>query len=251
MVDTHTGYQNVALLKTLSAQNVWSAFLEARVTVYVGYSNCIRADQSSVFTSRFWDDVTALHGIELEILGIESHNSIGSGERYHAPLRLIFRVIHSKYLKLSCKVALCLALKASNDTMGPNGLAPSTLVYGIKPAYPVVNARLPTQRKRTAAFEMSKREMTTATAETSIKQALRSKLPPAARYDIMPGDDVLVYRKKGKSGSIHIALYKSCRKKYTWNEKERGTTSTSQKLSRRLRSKGVESSSRYSKVGTV
>lgn len=67
IVDTHTGYQNIALPKSLSAQNVWDAFLEAWVMVYVGIPNRIRADQDSVFTSKFWDDITALHGIDLQL----------------------------------------------------------------------------------------------------------------------------------------------------------------------------------------
>lgn len=49
IVDTHTGYQNIGLPKSLSAQNFWDVFLEAWVTVYVGLPNRIRADQGSVF----------------------------------------------------------------------------------------------------------------------------------------------------------------------------------------------------------
>ena len=70
--DTHTGYQNVGLPKSLSAQHVWEAFHDAWVTVYVGMPNRIRADQGSVFTSKFWGRcysstwrcVTALRGGE-------------------------------------------------------------------------------------------------------------------------------------------------------------------------------------------
>ncbi|CDF34787.1 unnamed protein product [Chondrus crispus] len=192
VVDTHTGYQNVALPKSLSARHVWDAFLEAWVTVYVGIPNRIRADQGSVFTSKFWDDITTLHGIDLQLSGTQSHNSIGIGERYHAPLRRIFRVIRSQYPKLDPEIAIRLAVKAANDTLGPNGYVPSRLVYGVDPAFPVVNAQLPAQRERMAALETAKLEMATITAQLRIQQALKSKLPPASRYDIRPGDEVLV-----------------------------------------------------------
>lgn len=49
-----------------------------------------------------------------------------------------------------------------------------------------------------AALETAKREMATITAEARIKQALRSNLPPATRYDVKPGDEVLVYREDNK-----------------------------------------------------
>lgn len=48
------------------------------------------------------------------------------------------------------------------------------------------------------ALETVKREMAAIAAELRIKQSLRSKLPPATKYDIKPGDDVLVYREKEK-----------------------------------------------------
>lgn len=42
------------------------------------------------------------------------------------------------------------------------------------------------------------REMSTVAAEHRIRQALRSKLSPGTRYDIKPGDHVLVYRANEK-----------------------------------------------------
>ena len=223
VVDTHTGYQNVGLPKSLSAQHVWEAFLEAWVTVYVGMPNRIRADQGSVLTSKFWDDVTALHGVELQFSGVESHNSIGIGERYHAPLRRVFRVIRSQYPNLDPEIALRLAVKASNDTLGPDGYVPSRLVYGVDPALPVVNARHPAQRERMEALDTAKREMATITAENRIKQALRSKLPPATRYDIQPGDNVLVYREKEKEWMGPHRVARICKKEVfvDWEGKEK------------------------------
>lgn len=182
----------------MPAQHVWDAFLEAWVTVYVGIPNRIRTDQGSVFTSQFWDNITALHGIDLQLSSIQSHNSIGIGERYHAPLRRIFRVIRSQYPKLDPEIAIRLAVKAANDTLGPDGRVPSRLVYGIDPAFSVVNAQLPAQKERMAALETAKREMAMISNELRIQQALRSKLPPATKYDTKPEDDVLVYREEEK-----------------------------------------------------
>lgn len=69
---THTRYQNVIFSKSLSAKHAWEVFMEAGVTVYAGYSNRITTDQGSLFTSKYWDDIVALHRIDLELSGIES-----------------------------------------------------------------------------------------------------------------------------------------------------------------------------------
>lgn len=196
IVDTYTGYQNIGLPKTLSAQHVWDTFLEAWVTVYVGYPNRIRGEQGSVFTCKLWGDVTSIHGIELQLSGIENHNSIGIGERYHAPIRRIFRFIRAQNPRLDSEISLRLAVKAANDTLGPKGQVPAKLVYGIDPAFPVVNASLQEQRDRMAALEAAKREMATITAENRVKEALRAKLPPSIRYDIEPRAQVLVFRER-------------------------------------------------------
>lgn len=61
VVDAHAGYQNVTQQKSLSVEHVWDAFLEAWLTVYVGYPNRIRADQGSLFTSKYCGNIKALH----------------------------------------------------------------------------------------------------------------------------------------------------------------------------------------------
>lgn len=100
------------------------AFLESLVTVYVGVSNRIEADQESILTSKYWDDVTNLHGIDLQLWGTQSHNSIGMGERYHAPLRRVFRIIHHEYPTIDPEIAIRFAVEAANDTNGPEGYVP-------------------------------------------------------------------------------------------------------------------------------
>lgn len=91
-----------------------------------------------------------------------------------------------------------LAVKAANDTLGPNGRVTSRLVYRIDTAFPVLNARLLAQRERREALETAKRELATIIADLRIQQELRSKLPPGTRYDVNSGDGVLVYREDKK-----------------------------------------------------
>lgn len=161
----------------------------------------MRADRGSVFTSKFWNDVTTLHGIEVQISGVESHNSIGAGERYHDPLRQIFDKIVTDHPTLDPEIALRLAVKAVNDTMGPEGIVPSLLVYGSLPTFPAVGMNIPEQKTRMKALAAAKQEMASITAKLRIQQALRSRLPPATQYALKPGDMVRVYRDQGTGAS--------------------------------------------------
>lgn len=107
-----------------------------------------------------------------------------------------FRKIRAQYPRLDPEVALRLAVKAGNDTLGLRGNVPTKLVFGIDPAFAAVNAKFPHQRDRMAALDVVRRKMATIAAEPRIQQALRSKLPPATRYSISPGDEVFVYREE-------------------------------------------------------
>ena len=113
----------------------------------------MRADQGSVFTSKFWEYVMLMHGIELQLSDVESHNSLGVVERYRATIRRIFRVFRTQYPRLDPEITLRLAVKGANDTMGPDGHVPSKFVFGTEPAFLVVNSALPTQLQRMKSLQ--------------------------------------------------------------------------------------------------
>lgn len=115
----------------------------------------MRLDRDSVFTGREWTQLCADAGIEIQLSGVESHNAIGIGERYHAPLRRIYLKIRHDTPSVDAEVALKLAIKAMNNTMGPEGLVPSLLLFGIVPRFPSVNTALPNQIDWMIALEMA------------------------------------------------------------------------------------------------
>lgn len=78
--------------------------------------------------------------------------------------------------------------------MGPEGLVPTLLVYGMLPRLPAANSDFPDQQSRMRALEVARREMETIVAKLRITQAMRSRIHAAANYVITPGDLVRVYR---------------------------------------------------------
>ena len=72
--------------------------------------------------------------IEIKEVPVEAHNSVGKVERYHAPLRRAYEIIRDEVRdRVNSDSILQMAVKAVNDTAGPNGLIPTLLVFG---AYP-------------------------------------------------------------------------------------------------------------------
>jgi hypothetical protein len=64
------------------------------------------------------------------------------GERYHDPLRRIYRKLRHDFPNLSESLAHSLANKAMNDTVGPEGLVPTLLVFGRVPRLSIGDVRV-------------------------------------------------------------------------------------------------------------
>ena len=196
IVDTATRFSAAVFLREYgqSVEGIWLAFIEVWRTMYAGYPNRLRADAGSAFTWLRWKSITDFVGITLRISGVESHNSLGVGERYHARLRRFYRKVKLEFPQLSKDIILRLAVKAMNDTMGENGLVPSLLVFGIIPRFPIINSELPTQKERMEALASAQMEMNSIIAERRISAALQRNIPRSAGQVLEVGDEVLVYR---------------------------------------------------------
>jgi len=198
IVDTATSFQNATFIRNQSSKELWNDFIDCWASVYTGFPEIVRLDRQSGFTADEFRNYAKNVGVNLQFSGIESHNAIGSGERYHMPLRRVFNVLKKEHTSLNDKNILRIALKGINDTMGPNGLVPSLLVFGVLPSFPSPSRNTPDQQERFEALRNARAEMESIVAEQRIRKALKSKLPPATKYLIKPGDQVRVYRELSK-----------------------------------------------------
>lgn len=196
IIDTQMRFQNAILLKGQSACHVWDAFIEAWSTVYIGYPNTLRVDHRSIFTSQQWNSWSLLAGMDFAISDIDSDNSDVMIERYHDPLRRIFRFMQAEHPHLDPEIAVRCAIKSINDTMVPEGLVPSYLVFGVIPVLSVLRTELPSQNQRMKAIATAREEMTCISEKLRIRQALRSKLPFATDYIVYPENMMYVFREE-------------------------------------------------------
>lgn len=124
---------------------------------------------------------------------------MGVCERYHEPLRRIFKKIVFETPSISPLLALSSACKAMNDTMGPEGFVPTLLVYGMLPRIPIGDqaTTTPNQAARMKALSTARSEMEEICANLRLKTAETHDLPPTL-LDMQPspGMQVLVFRRK-------------------------------------------------------
>ncbi len=92
------------------------------------------------------------------------------------------------------KVAIRIAVKAMNDTMGPNGLVSSYLVFECIPRFPAIESSFPDQESCMYAISRARREMATIVSELRIRKALSLRIPRNADLLIEAEDKVSVFR---------------------------------------------------------
>lgn len=157
------------------------------VTTFIGFPNTIRTDQESVTTSQEFRSHASLYGIHIEFTGVSSHNSMGKIESAHGPLCTIYRTLRDRYPDLSDSPRLRCEVNALNDTADTNGLVPSLLVFGTIPSLGDTESELADQEQRFNEITAARKEVATIIAEKRIRPALKSKIPPSARYTLRTG----------------------------------------------------------------
>jgi hypothetical protein len=198
IVDAGTGFCASRFLAAENVETVWNTFLEAWSLMYVGFPQSVLTDQGSVFLSAQWKHACDLGKIHLRHTGTESHNSLGAGEQIHSKLRAVFRKLTFEHPKLSPELRLSIAVKALNDTAGPDGLVPSLLVFGALPRPPEIRKEFPAQRARFQAMHTARAEYERLVSAERIRRGLRKQVTPAADRIYSPGDHVYVYRERLK-----------------------------------------------------
>jgi hypothetical protein len=119
----------------------------AWVDSYLGPLDQIITDARKQFTSKEFAQLANLIGTKIKIMPIEAHNSIGIVDHYHSPIWRAYNIITAKIPDINKDMALQMAFKAINDSVGPDGLVLKLLVYGALPqmtesdTYPTVTQR--------------------------------------------------------------------------------------------------------------
>ena len=205
VVDEATHYAAATFLRSMSAEDTWKALLRCWIRTYLGPPDHLRVDQGSNFISKHFLASADAEGIKVLEAPIESPSTMSHVERYHKPLRAAYMKIRDSLPKTETDSdCLKLAVKAVNDTVGPEGLCPTLLVYGAIPRPP---RRTPadTQIERARALDQATKEVQKEQAKRRVAFALRHPCSPKAKEQeaklekLPAGAAVLVYRDKTKT----------------------------------------------------
>jgi hypothetical protein len=199
VVDAGMTFQAATFLAGEDASSVWNGFLKCWPTAFVGHPASLLTDQGSVFVSELFTSACTVNEIELRHTGTESHSSLGSGERYHAPLRQVYNKIRMENPCVPIDVCLQAAVYAINSTASPEGLVPSLLVFGILPKLPSIPGQCFPNRERMRINEVARKEYEVIVAKQRIHLGLNKKPPPASDHVYAVGDSVYVFRERLKS----------------------------------------------------
>jgi hypothetical protein len=144
-------------------------------------------------SKEFKSYATAL-GTTTKSVPVEAHNSIGMVERYHGPLRRVYSIINTELPDLGKNKKLQMAFKALNDSIGPDGLVPTLLVYGAWPRIVKSDAPNLTVIQRRAALDKVQEELKKLRAKQKVADALNIRNSPRTTiiHDLLLSSPVLV-----------------------------------------------------------
>lgn len=198
VVDAETHFSAAQFLPDVSTSTIWSTIMKCWLSVYTRLPNKIRVDQGTAFGPGIMSLAKA-SDVNVVRTGIESHSSMGIGERYHAPLRNTFRKLRLTYANVEPSLLLSLSVFAMNNTLGLEGVVPSMLVFGEFPSLRTLH-EAPTPRAtlvaRAQIANSARKEMEHHMARLRLHRALRHRVPKSADARLQPGDKVLVWREK-------------------------------------------------------
>jgi hypothetical protein len=131
---------------------------------------------------------------------IKAHNSVGQVKRYYTPLRHAYEIIQDELENehINKEIMLQMAVKAINNSAGPDGIVPTLLIFGAYPRLTKIDPPSPSVTKRAEAICAATKEVRRLYAERQVKDALAIRNGPNTKntLDLPLQLNVRVWRKK-------------------------------------------------------
>ncbi|KAK1917075.1 hypothetical protein P3342_001657 [Pyrenophora teres f. teres] len=169
VVDSSTAFQGAKFLSAISAKETWQALRMLWIDTYQGPPDIITHDAGTNFASAEFRAEAKIMGVTCKQVPTEAHWSVGKTERYHAPLRRAWDILHDELQDdMSDEAILQMAVKAVNDTAGPDGLVPTLLVFGAYPRMTTESPPAPSMVRRSEAIQKATKALRKLTAERQV-----------------------------------------------------------------------------------
>lgn len=201
IIDEATRFNAARWLSDISARTTWDTLRLAWIDTYLGPPDFVTGDAGKNFVSREFSQLASSVGTIAQSVPVEAHWSIGVVERYHAVLRRAYEIIQDETPDLSKDAKLQMAVKAVNDTAGPDRLVPTLLVFGAYPRMVDYDPPAPSVAARAAALKKATVEVRKLHAQRQVQDALNTRNGPSTTllHRLPLNSNVLVWR-EGKTG---------------------------------------------------
>jgi hypothetical protein len=136
--------------------------------------------------------------IKVKEVPVKAHNSVGKVERYHMPLRRAYEIISSELKGVSEELTLQMAVKAVNDSAGPDGLVPTLLVFSAYPRMTDDSPPSPSIIQRAKVIRKATKEVQRIYATRQVNDALGMRNSPntSTTLNLPLQSKVRIWRKK-------------------------------------------------------
>jgi hypothetical protein len=113
------------------------------------------------FTATEFKQLASSMSIEVKEVLVKAHNSVGLVEQYHAPLRCAYKIMKEKLKNehINKKIILQMAVKAVNDSAGPDEIVSILLVFGLYPRITEIDPLSSSIAKRAEAIRAATKEV--------------------------------------------------------------------------------------------
>jgi len=145
--------------------------------------------------------------ISTKAVPVEAHWSVRLIKRAYLALRRAYQIIMDECKNIQKELALQMAIKAVNNTTGPDGLVPTLLVYGAYLRISNLNPPALSIMERAAAIQKAMAEIVKLRAKQAVNNALYHRNGPNTTpvHNLPLNSEVLVWRKSGKwTGSYRL-----------------------------------------------
>jgi transposase InsO family protein len=180
-------------VKNPTTAQLWDTCVQAWALLYICMPDVVTTERGTQFISRDFELALCYHGFKQQYTAVESHHSLGSNERAHAVLRRAYLKTRLDHPQIPQEFALAYSQKATNETIGTDGIVPTLLVYDYMPRIGAagLDARLQPNSERFRCMATARAEYTRIVNHQRVQRVLRTRVPPAADRQLHIGQHVL------------------------------------------------------------
>ncbi len=164
------------------------------INIYLGPPDYVIHDTEKNFTSKEFRQYVLSLAITTKCVPVEAYWLVGIIERAYTILRRAYQIIREELEGSSKEICLQIAIKAVNNTAGPDGLVPTLLVFGAFPRITELDDPAPTISQRATAVRKAIEEITKIRAKLQVNTAINTRNGPVtgAIHDLPINSDVLI-----------------------------------------------------------